>query len=650
MEKIRPIPLLLSEQELELKRGYQLGIYTLLEQIGSGGEAVVWSGFDNLRQRVVAVKIISTVHSDPAVASMVPANFEREVHLVASLDHPHILPMYEFGMADTFSYFVMQYKCAGTLADLVKGMPLPLVEVARTAKQVLSALSYLHKRGIVHRDIKPSNVLLDSQTRTYLADFGLAKKLSQSTMVLHTGRGTGPYAPYEQQAYDTITQQSDFFSLGIVIYEMLTGQLPWEAQYNLASLQQRDNDMLPSPTYENPDCPTELTAVLRNFTAFQWQERPQTAEAAYALLYDALPPVVQREVGQELRPVELMEEKFLAQDAAYLLDLYHNDWQAESPYPVSLTHLAFMEAQYVHLPDELEAKVQQILLRGALVHDYGLAEWWQLTANQEVRWQVSLAAMAAEDDEVMARVLALLLREPAGALPTAVSAVASLEKLLDVATTSKEWRLRRDALSALANLVPRAADWQTVGISAAGDAKLAHLALEKSTQGKQAIEIIGFLQSETAVHTLLAAYETDSSDSVVDILRQLQQQAGSLPRLVPVQIRARLLRQRLQEQLLNDQEGLSLPRTLIGLAAGLVTSLLFVLGYFPFPAAQIKDSFLLPYPVSDIVTIVEVDDDSLAQYGRWDQWPRSLHAELIEQLNAAGAQTIVFDFVFEGRN
>lgn len=229
--KIQPIPLLLADQEdaLEIQRGFQLGAYTLLEQIGKGGEAVVWSALDSMRKRLVAIKLMLADENDPVAASMVPANFEREVHLVASLEHPHILPMYEFGMAESFSYFVMAYKGFGTVQGWLADGSLSLLKVARTAKQILSALAYLHARGIVHRDIKPSNILLDSQKRVYLADFGLAKQLSQSTMALHTGRGTGPYAPYEQQAYHSITQQSDFFSLGVVLYQMITGELPWLA-------------------------------------------------------------------------------------------------------------------------------------------------------------------------------------------------------------------------------------------------------------------------------------------------------------------------------------------------------------------------------------------------------------------------------------
>ncbi len=649
MSKIQPISLMLGEQEQEqeIKRGYQLGVYTLLEQIGSGGEATVWSAIDNVRKRVVAVKIISTMSNDPAAASLVPANFEREVHLVASLEHPHILPMYEFGMADTFSYFVMAYKGLGTLVKRIKTGPLPLVEVAQTAREVLSALAYLHQRGIVHRDIKPSNVLLDSQMRTYLADFGLAKELSQSTMVLHTGRGTGPYAPYEQQTYNSITQQSDIYSLGIVLYEMLTGQLPWQGQFSLASRQSRENEVLPDPAEHNPECTAELTAVLRQFTTFRWQDRPQTAEAAYMLLFEALPPQVQQIVGRALQPGRLPEEKCWAQDIDFLLEMYQAEWQPEKRLPLSLTHLAFISAYYEHKPLPQDEAVRHLLLRGALVHDYNLSHWWRQTEKAALRWRVCIEALASEEEEVMARALALLLREPQGKIKSTASTVASLEKLVELAAGSEEWRVRRDALNALAHLLPTAQRWQPVGISAVGDAQLAHLALEESTQGRLAVDIICRLRSETAVETLIAAYEVTNPDLVLKILRQIQQQTGTLPRSLPQHIRGSLLWQRLKELLLEDKEGLSLARSLLGLCAGILVSLLFVFGYFSLPAAQMQDTLLVPYAVSDIVTIVEVNDVSLAQYGRWDQWPRSLHARLVEQLQAAGAKTIVFDFVFE---
>jgi adenylate cyclase len=489
--------------------------------------------------------------------------------------------------------------------------------------------------------------LLDSQQRTYLADFGLAKKLSQSTLALHTGRGTGPYAPYEQQAYHSIIQQSDIFSLGVVLYEMLTGELPWQGQYSLATKQKHEGAPLPSPAEQGVACPATVTAVLQQFTAFQWQDRPQTAESAYALLYQALPEVIQREIGANLEPAQLLEEKIVAEDVAYLQELYWAQWQQDEPFPASLTHFAFLSAYYGRFPEAIDPTVYPFLLRGALVHEYETPYWWNHAPDSALRWEVSLSALAVEKEAVIGRVLALLLREPAGTLPASISVRASLEKLLDLAASSSEWRVRRDALNALHHLLPMAAAWQPIGISASGDARLAQMALAQSSQSKQAVAIMGQLQSETAVNTLVSAYQAERSPAVLNILQQLNKQAGSLPANLPISLHRRLLAHRLTTQLLEDREGLSLARSLLGLAAGLLMSLLLVFGYFALPAVQMQDVLLAPYPVSDIVTIVEVDDASLAQYGRWDQWPRSLHAQLIQKLTAAGAQTIVFDFVFE---
>ncbi|MCA9954370.1 MAG: adenylate/guanylate cyclase domain-containing protein, partial [Anaerolineales bacterium] len=251
------------------------------------------------------------------------------------------------------------------------------------------------------------------------------------------------------------------------------------------------------------------------------------------------------------------------------------------------------------------------------------------------------------NETVMARVLSLLLREPAGVMPTAVTTRASLEKLIDLATSAQEWRLRRDALNVLAHLLPQAAAWQPVGISESGDDRLARLALEDGTQARQAVAILGALQSETAVQAILDAYyNAGSKNQSLKVLQQIWAQAGSLPRPVPPSIRAWLWKSWLQERLLDDPEGLSISRLVIGLVAALVMSVMLWRGFFAIPQAQLQDVLMLPYDPSGIVTIVEVDDETLAQYGRWDQWPRSLHAELINQLQAAGAKTIAFDFVF----
>ena len=159
--------------------------------------SIVQFGRNCFRKRVVALKMMIS----PGVIGTVPtvslSDFEQQAHLIASLEHPHILPLYTFGTTDGYTYFSMRYTCMGSLADLLKGGPLSIEETLSITAQICSALAFLHVRGIVHRDLKPDNVLLDSQRQVYLSDFGLARELGRETNILHTGRGTEAYASFE---------------------------------------------------------------------------------------------------------------------------------------------------------------------------------------------------------------------------------------------------------------------------------------------------------------------------------------------------------------------------------------------------------------------------------------------------------------------
>ncbi|HEX6384009.1 MAG TPA: CHASE2 domain-containing protein [Anaerolineae bacterium] len=626
----------------------------MLEPIGQGGEAAVWSAWDNLRQRVVAIKIISSHHRDPAMASQLSGDFERQVQLVTTIKHPHILPLYEFGATDTNFYFVMRYNCAGSLADRLEAGPLPLGEVLRLTAQITAALTYLHMRGIVHRDLKPSNILLDSQNRVYLTDFGLAKRLTQETVLLHTGRGTGPYAPYEQYAHHSVTQQSDIYSLGIVIYEMLTGQLPWEGTTTLASVQHQDNEELPDPRKINPDLPSSLAPVLQRLTAFNWRDRPESATEAFHLLVETLPSKVKEELVEPRKALSTFDEGLLAaQDTQYLLELFLSDWDASTQeFPARLTHLAYIHATYSwkkSYPAGInDADANRFMLRGALVHDYHLDYWWEVVSDPRLRSQVCAQAIATEDETVAGRVMAWLLDRRDGIHPLdEPSSTGALDRLIDLAMDANDVEPGRNALAVLAHLAPAAIRWQPLAITAASDTRLAQIALDDRALGKRAARIIGQVKSETAVQVLLDALREKEDTYVLDLLDVIQAVAGTLPRSVPPGVRLRLVAHRARAQLLEDREGLSISRALIGLGAGVIASLMLVLGFFSQQTAQTRDNLLLPYPVSGVVTIVEVDDASLERYGRWERWPRTLHADLINRLHAAGARTIVLDFVFD---
>lgn len=635
-----------------LAYGSQLGSYHLLESIGHGGEADIWSAWDERRQQVVAMKLISKRAETSYYGERSSNEFEQQVRVVAGLNHPHVLPLYEFGQNEAYYYFVMRYSCSGSLADLLLKGPLPLADVLLLTAQITSALSYLHEQSVVHRDLKPGNILMDSQKRVYLADFGLAKRLALETTPLHTGRGTGAYAPFEQHALQGIMPQSDVYSLGVVIYEMLTGQLPWEGTVYLAEQQYRTQQELPDPREVIPELPEAVTDALRQFTAFRWKERPESAAAAFQLLLDAsglTPP--EPFIRLHNSPPPLDEVLFAAQDANTLYHHFQAAWQPDAAaFPARLTHFALIDGVYTRpmLYDiTVDEGLARFMLRGALTHDYNSGYWWQALSEPRAKAVICEQTLAHEGDAAAAQLFTYLLNEPENTWPVGAFSPQTLERLLDIALHAQTWPVRDQAFKLLARLTPHAQRWQPVGLSAEGDARLAQLALNRSSQAAQAARLIGRLRSETAVQALVAAhFDAETSSSVLEALQEIRSSAGHLPGIVPTRLRWQLLQQRLQQQWREDSPGFSLPRGVIGIFSGLVVCLFLLLGLFDDQAAWLQDILLQPYPTSQVVTIVEVNDDSLERYGRWDSWPRSLHADLIAQLKAAGAGVIVFDFVF----
>jgi adenylate cyclase len=636
-----------------LSRGYQLSDYTLLERIGIGGEGVVWSAWDTRRRRVVAIKMMSALGEDATAIPQMPAEFQRQVHLIASLEHPHILPLYEFGSTDDYHFFVMQYSCIGSLARVLTPEPIAVPDALPIIKQIAAALAYLHSRGIMYRDIKPSNVLLDSQSRAYLADFGLAKELSQLTWALHTGRGTGPYAPYEQHLRMTMTPQSDIYSLGIMIYELLTGSLPWDGQDFLALRQQIGNEELPDVREANPKLPMTVTHALRLMTAQHWEDRPATAEAAYNLLTASLSSHISDEnlLTLDMAGEVVSESTRIVEDAQYYLDLFLSNWQAtKEMFPARLTHLALIDAAATRVDEPkltLDEIGKQFMLRGALVHDFHLDYWWDQVAAPDNRFAICEQSIALEDELTVSRTVARLAENAADLLPSSSMNMVTLARLVELAAGQSSWVLRNNALHVLTQVVPAATRWQVTGVSADSDSQLAALAMGKSSHAQDAARLIGKIRSQTAVQAILDSREQTGELQLVEILRNIQMEAGSLPRQVPFSLRARIISGQVAKRLLEDRESLSVPRIAIGGLMGILMSLIMALGLFSRPNDQARDILLAPYPVSDVVTIVAIDDASLERYGRWDAWPRTLHAELIDKLKAAGAKAIAFDVLFD---
>ena len=263
--------------------GKQLGQYKLIGRLGHGGMASVYKAYQPGTDRHVAIKILPRDDmGDPNFLN----RFRQEARIIANLEHPHILPVYDYGEASGYTFLVMRLVEGGTLADLLRGRPLPLERIGKIISQVAEALDYAHSRGVVHRDIKPQNILVDANGRCLLSDFGIAKVAASSPHYTVTGSfvGTPQYASPEQALGKDLDSRSDIYSLGVILYEMATGKAPYEADTPMGLVIKHVNEPLPPPRSFNPSLPPAVESVIVRALAKDRQDRFRTAgETASAL-------------------------------------------------------------------------------------------------------------------------------------------------------------------------------------------------------------------------------------------------------------------------------------------------------------------------------------------------------------------------------
>jgi serine/threonine protein kinase len=275
-----------------MEPGTAVGRYTLIERLGAGGMSTVWRAREtDGEHHAVAVKILP-VHL--AASDTLRQRFLGEAKMAARLRHPHILPVYDFGEDDGMPFIVMKLAEGGTLDDFIHEQFLPLPAVARVLAQVAAGLDHAHQQGVIHRDIKPENILFDSKGSAYLADFGIARLHESGEHITGTGGfiGTAAYASPEQCRGEEITPVSDIYSLGVVLYEMLTGVLPYQGPTPLAIMHQHISEPVPNPLKERSDLPLGIAEVMRKALAKLPQVRYQTAMAMSVALNEALRPVL----------------------------------------------------------------------------------------------------------------------------------------------------------------------------------------------------------------------------------------------------------------------------------------------------------------------------------------------------------------------
>jgi len=268
--------------------GKTLGQYQILESIGSGGTAQIYRAYQPSVKRDVVVKVLSpSFQDDPSFVKQ----FAQEVDVITQLQHPHIIPVYDFGEQDGEVFIVMAYLRGGTLADRIDQPPggLPDEETIRLFDLIAEGLDYAHSREIVHRDLKPNNILMDEGGNPYLADFGLAKFTEGKIEMTNTlMTGTAAYMAPEIARMGKSTKRADIYALGIILFEMLTGKLPYQGKTPYNILSAHVNQPIPKIREFRPDLPEAMQAVIDKAIAKEPEDRFASATEMAAAFKAAL--------------------------------------------------------------------------------------------------------------------------------------------------------------------------------------------------------------------------------------------------------------------------------------------------------------------------------------------------------------------------
>jgi serine/threonine-protein kinase len=261
----------------------RIGRYQVLQEIGRGGMATVYLTRDQFSGRRVAVKVLPPQFThDPRFRGW----FKREARAIAALEHAYIVPVYDFGEEEGQPYIVMRYMPGGTLADRITHQPLALADAAPIIQRLAEGLDAAHRRGIVHRDLKPRNVLFDDEGQAFLSDFGLARFSDAMTTISSFGLfGTPAYvSPEQADGGRKIDHRSDVYSLGVILYEMLAGQRPFNAETPMGLLLKHVTEPMPPINTAALGLPPEINSILGRALAKKPEDRFQsTLELADAL-------------------------------------------------------------------------------------------------------------------------------------------------------------------------------------------------------------------------------------------------------------------------------------------------------------------------------------------------------------------------------
>jgi serine/threonine protein kinase len=340
---------------LSTLEGIQFQQYQIQRLLNHGGMSTVYLATDKHNQQEVAIKMVHGSHVDNS------ERFQREIEIVRTLTHEHILPILDSGAYDDWYYMVMPYVEHGTLQERIERQLLTLDEAGVILAQIADALQYAHDQGIIHRDIKPTNVLLRDDDFVYLMDFGVAKALDADNSLTRTGAMIGtPRYMAPELAFESATTVSDVYSLGVLLYQMLTGRVPFEGITPLQTLQKHIQEQPVPPSLLNPAIPHAIEQVIlcamNKDPRLRFQTPREMAQAYNAALHTAplapLPPVqvaVHRISGRRRAPLALLV-------ATVALVLLFSAMLVYIPLAYQSTHGAASTAPRIHITATATAK------------------------------------------------------------------------------------------------------------------------------------------------------------------------------------------------------------------------------------------------------------------------------------------------------
>ena len=261
---------------MTLQPGQEIGTYRVLQKIGEGGFGAVYTAEDTAIGRQVVLKVLTT---DVAGDQEMLQRFQREVEMIARLEHPYILPVYEFGQVEGDPYIAMRYMRGGSLYDALRKGSLSWEQLLGVLEQTAEALDFAHERDVIHRDLKPANVLLDESGNAYLADFGLAKTMEGSRDLTATGGilGTPAYMSPEQVRGDKLDHRSDIYSFAIMVYESFAGENPFQVSTPMDYILKHMSEPPRPITSLVPELPPQVDTVFAQALAKEPQKRQDRA-------------------------------------------------------------------------------------------------------------------------------------------------------------------------------------------------------------------------------------------------------------------------------------------------------------------------------------------------------------------------------------